>query len=175
MGTKCPQSKRPTSRSHPIQILHLHGPQTKKADLRPARVLALVPFFFLVSCPSPRFPHCVPPLGVANYDLGKNAQPRRGGRKTKLGRANGVTTGTRPTLQSRHPVPTGSYSHPAVKTTVQRSYQRGVGLQAVRSMGLGLKGFVRIRMPFWFWTILSRSGVESCLPGDVRDPGKTQG
>ena len=114
--------------------------------------------------PSHQFSSLCPPLGVANYDLGKNAQPRRGGRKTKLGRANGVTTGTRPTLQSRHPGPTGSYSHPAVKTTVQMSYQRGVGLQAVGPTRLGLKGWVRIRMPFWFWTILSRSGVEACLP-----------
>ena len=146
-------------------------------------MLALVLFFFLVSCPSPRFPHCVPPLGVANYDLGKNAQPRRGGRKTELGRANGVTTGTRPTLQSRHPVPTSSYSHPAVKTTVQRSYQRGVGLRAVGPTRLGLKGWVRIRMPFRFWPILARSGVESYhmawllipfykLPPPDRSPGK---
>ena len=115
------------------------GHNTTNADLRPARVLALSQFFLLVS----------PPLGVANYDLGKNAQPRRGGRKTKLGRANGVTTGTRQTLQSRHPVPTSSYSHPAVQTTVQRSYQRGVRLQAVGPTRRGLKGWVRIRMPFW--------------------------
>ena len=114
--------------------------------------------------PSHQFSSLCPPLGVANYDPGKNAQPRRGGRKTKLGRANGVTTGTRPTLQSRHPVPTGSYSHPAVKTTVQRSYLRGVRIQAVGPTRLVLKGWVRIRMPFWFWPILARSGVEACLP-----------
>ena len=81
-----PQSKRPTGLSqHPKkQILHLHGPQTKRPILGPPVCSPYSRFSSFVSTPPPtNFPHCVPPLGVANYDLGKNTQPREGRKKNR--------------------------------------------------------------------------------------------
>ena len=117
------------------------GPKQKKAAFPPARLLALFPFFSFLFPPWRR-------------------QLRHGQKRPTKGRRK--KNKTKELFHTRLLNRTSSYSHPAVRTTVQRSCQRGVGLQAVRLMGLGVKGLIRIRMPFWFRPILARSGVETC-------------
>ena len=65
----------------PYKYYTYMGPKTKKADFRPARVLALVPFFFLMSYSSPSFPPVPPPLASPTPTWAKT--PNQGGEEEK--------------------------------------------------------------------------------------------